>query len=91
MDIKKQRIIATLCMLAANTLLFLTLRLLNSYDEVCVGQFLYHAQTSGEGAGRSAAGENMLYAFGCGLALTLVGGWLYALLCGQATGLRRRQ
>lgn len=84
MDVKKQRIIAVLCMLAANTLLFLTLRLLNSYDEVSVGQFLYHAQTSGEGAGSSVAWTNIMHALGGGLALTLAGCGGYVLLSGKA-------
>ena len=85
--LQKRRWLPGLLLLAANFLLFLNLRLLSVYDEVNVAQFLYHAQTSGEGADGGGAADNVLFALGGGAVLTLFLLWLYAVLAGRSSRL----
>jgi len=87
---RKKCLVAGLLVLAANFLFFLTIRLLNTYDEVSIGQFLYHAQTSGEGSDGGGTADNILFALCGALMLTTAMQVVYALLSGGAKKLLQK-
>ena len=50
---KKKQITAGIFLLAANIVFFLTIWLMNSYDEICIDQFLYQLKSSTVGVDHS--------------------------------------
>ncbi len=69
---KSRRLIATAILLfLANVIFFLTIWLLEQYDNVCFDQFLYQIKSSAKGADTSLVASGFLYMGGYSAILTL--------------------
>lgn len=69
-------------LLGANMLLFLTIWLSNTYDDICIDQFLYHLKSSTVGSDSSLTGSAVLVIGVCSFLVTGLEIWLYILLSG---------
>ena len=79
---EKVRIWSGILLLAANVLFFLTIWLSNTYDDICIDQFLYHLKSSTVGSDSSLTGSAVLVIGVCSYLVTVGEIWLYVLLSG---------
>lgn len=77
---RNRLIAAAIILIAANVLFFITMWLLNTYDQIHIDQFIYHEKTSSEGAARSLEGRSIIYVGSRTILLTAAEMVLYALI-----------
>ena len=81
--VSKRWVASAVVLLAANLLFFLTLWLLNKYDQVRLDQIIFQMKTSAAGANRSLLGSAFLRVGGFGIGAMLVEIFLQQLLSGK--------
>lgn len=68
---------------AANAIFFLTVWLMNTYDEVAIEQFIFHMKASAAGTDSSITISAVLVIGGCSILLTALEIFLYRVLSGR--------
>lgn len=80
---KKKQIAAGIFLFLANLMLFLTIWLANSYDEINFDQILYQLKSSAAGADRGLTFSAVFIVGGCTIGLAAIEFFLYLLLSGK--------
>lgn len=77
---RRKLITAAIVLIVANVLLFITVWLMNTYDQIHIDQFIYHEKTSNEGAARTLEDQSVFFVASRALLLSAAEIGLYALL-----------
>ena len=77
------RIVSVVLLLLGNILFFLTLWLLQKYDEICLDQCLFQIKTSSSGVNHEIAGSAVLRVGGLSIGMTLLQVFLHRFLSGR--------
>lgn len=79
----KKAIVSVILLLLGNILLFLTLWLLQKYDQICLDQCLFQIKTSSSGVNHELAAGAVLYVGGLGISASVIEAFVYLLLSGR--------
>lgn len=83
--IHMKRVIALFILLLGNLLFFLTVWLLNKYDQICLDQLIFQLKTSSEGVHRDLANSAAVRVGLFGVVFTVLEAVLYEILAGRCS------